>query len=155
MGQQLKDDEAALAARSIEAVVRGRLCEALAMDEYESRVRQEFAIFYAGLSGLYDMTRSQDHYIDPLRRLLGNSNGVLMEWSQRGDETGGLNVGLAEPPGPDPESDAARNLRTMRACNRQQLAYDGPPRMIPVEELPAIRNTLAVTPDGRGWRLPG
>ena len=155
-GVHLATYGALLAARSIEAVLRGRLPETLAMDEYESRIRQEFAIFYAGLSGLYDMTRSRDDYIEPLRRLLRNSNGVLMEWNQLGGVPGGLNVERAAPARlDDPESEAARNRRTMRACNRRQLIYDGPPRIIPVAELPAIRNTLAVSPDGRGWRLPG
>ena len=154
-GVHLATYGALLAARSIEAVLRGRLPETLAMDEYESRVRQEFAIFHAGLSGLYDMTRSRDYYIDPLRNLLRNSNGVLMEWAQQGGAPGGLNVEFAAPPRLAPEADAARNLRTMRAYNRQQLTYDGPPRLVPVAELPAIRNTLAPSPDRRGWRLPG
>ena len=153
-GVHLATYGALLAARSIDAVLRGRLPERLAMDEYESRIRQEFAIFYAGLSGLYDMTRSRDHYIEPLRRLLGNSNGVLMEWNQLDGMPGGLNVECAAPPRVEPEIEAAHNLRTMRACNLQQLVCDGPPRIVPVAELPAIRNVLAVSPDGRRWRLP-
>ena len=151
-GVHLATYGALLAARSIEAVLRGRLPERLAMDEYESRVRQEFAIFYAGLSGLYDMTRSRDHYIEPLRKLLRHSNGVLMEWDQIGGVSGGLNVERAPPPCLDPETEASRNCRTMRACNREILIYDGPPRIVPVTELPAIRNTLAISADGRGWR---
>ena len=154
-GVHLATYGALLAARSIEAVLRGRLPERLAMDEYESRVRQEFAIFYAGLTGLYDMTRPREHYIEPLRRLLSNSNGVLMEWDQRDGAPGGLNLERAAPPRLDPGSEAARNLATMRACNRRQLLYDGSPRIVPVTELPAVRNTLAVSPDGRGWRAPG
>ena len=153
-GVHLATYGALLAARSIEAVLRGRLPETLAMDEYESRVRQEFAIFYAGLSGLYDMTRPREHYIEPLRTLLRNSNGVLMEWGQPRGVPGGLNVECAAAPRLGPESEAAHNLRTMRACNLQQLVYDGLPRIVPVEELPAIRNILTVSPDGRGWRLP-
>ena len=144
-----------LAARSIEAVLRGRVPEQLAMDEYESRARQEYALFYAGVSGIYDMSRSRDQYIQPLRNLLRNSNGVLVERDQLDGVPGGLNVERAAPPSPDPGCDAARNLRTMRAFNQQQLLYDGPPRIVPVAELPAIRNTLSVSPDGRGWRLPG
>ena len=146
---------ALLAARSIEAVLRGRAPEPLAMDEYESRARQEYALFYAGVSGIYDMTRSRDQYIQPLRKLLRNSNGVLVERDQLDGAPGGLNVERAAPPSLDPARDAARNRRTMRTFNRDQLLYDGPPRIVPVAELPAIRNTLSVSPDGRGWRLPG
>ncbi len=145
---------ALLAARSIEAVLRGRVPEQLAMDEYESRARQEYALFYAGVSGIYDMTRSRDQYIQPLRNLLRHSNGVLVERDQIDGVPGGLNVERAAPASLDPARDAARNLRTMRAFNRQQLLYDGRPRIVPVAELPAIRNTLSVSPDRRGWRLP-
>lgn len=154
-GVHLATYGALLAARSIEAVLRGRLPESLAMNEYESRVRQEFAIFYAGLSGLYDMTRPREHYIEPLRNILRNSNGVTMERSMRDDVPGGLNVdGVATMPC-DPVSRAKGNRQTMRAFNRRQLLYDGAPCMVSVAELPAIRNTLAVSPSGRRWRLPG
>ena len=125
------------------------------MDEYESAARQEYALFYAGVSGLYDMTRSRDQYVPPLHELLRNSNGVLVERDQLGGASGGLNVERAAPPSLDPARDAARNRRTMRTFNRHQLLYDGPPRIVPVADLPAIRNTLSVSPDGRGWRLPG
>lgn len=154
-GVHLATYGALLAARSIEAYLRGRAPEQLAMDEYESRARQEYALFYAGVSGLYDMTRSRDQYVPPLHELLRNSNGVLVERDQLGGVPGGLNVERAAPPGLDPARDAARNRRTMRTFNRHQLLYDGPPRFVPVAGLPAIRNTLSVSPDGRGWRLPG
>ena len=154
-GVHLATYGALLAARSIEAVLRGRATEQLAMDEYESRARQEYALFYAGVSGLYDMTRSRDQYVPPLHELLRNSNGVLVERDQVGGVPGGLNVERAAPPGLDPARDAARNLRTMRAFNQRQLLYDGPPRVVPMAELPAIRNTLGVSPDGYGWRAPG
>ena len=105
-GVHLATYGALLAARSIEAVLRGRLSERLAMDEYESRVRQEFAIFYAGLTGLYDMTRSREHYIAPLRKLLRNCNGVEMEWEQLRGVPGGLNAECAEAPRLGPEAEA-------------------------------------------------
>ena len=153
-GVHLATYGALLAARSIEAVLRGRVTESLAMDEYESRARQEFALFYAGVSGLYDMTRPRDDYIEPLRRLLRHSNAVRMEWDLVGGATGGLNLARAAPPRLDPAGEAARNVSTMRAFNLRQLRYDGPPRIVPIAALPAIRNTLAVSPDGRRWRLP-
>ena len=143
-----------LAARSIEAVLRGRMTEQLAMDEYESRVRQEYALFYAGVSVLYDMGRPRDHYIGPLRELLRNSNSVFMERDLFPGVTGGLNVERAAPPRLAPEAEAARNVQAMRAFNRLQLLYDGPPRIVTTAELPAVRNTLTVSADGRGWRLP-
>ncbi|MCY4431404.1 MAG: tryptophan 7-halogenase [Rhodospirillales bacterium] len=154
-GVHLATYGALLAARSIEAVLRGRMSEPLAMDEYESRTRQEFAIFYAGISGLYDMTRSRDHYIQPLRDVLSHSNGVRMEAGQFTGVTGGLNIARAGHAEFTPEREAARNVRTMRDWNGRALLYDGPPRNVPIGELPAIRNVLTVSPDGRGWRLPG
>ena len=154
-GVHLATYGALLAARSIGAVLSGRLSETLAMNEYESRARQEFAIFYAGLSGLYDMTRSREHYIGPLRTLLENSNGVTIERDQPAGKTGGLNAeSAAHEEAPDPESTAARNVCTMRRFNHAQLVYDGPPRTTSLTELPAVRNALCVSPDGRGWWLP-
>ena len=153
-GVHLATYGALLAARSIEAVLRGRMTEQLAMDEYESRARQEFALFYAGISGVYDMTLPRERYIEPLRELLRNSNGVRMERDLFYGVTGGLNVERAAPPRLAPEAEAARNVQTMRDFNRLQLLYDGPPRIVTTAELPAVRNTLTVSPDGRGWRLP-
>ena len=153
-GVHLATYGALLAARSIEAVLRGRMTEQLAMDEYESRARQEFALFYAGVSGVYDMTLPRDRYIEPLRELLRNSNGVRMERDLFYGVTGGLNVERAAPPRLGREAEAARNVQTMRAFNRLQLLYDGPPRIVTTTDLPAVRNTLTVSPDGRGWRLP-
>lgn len=153
-GVHLATYGALLAARSIEAVLSGQLPEMLAMNEYESRLRQEFAIFYAGLNGLYDMTRSRDDYIEPLRNLLRSSNGVLMEWDQSPDAAGGLNRERAVAARDDPGLEAASNQRVMSAFNLAQLLDDGRPRGVPVTELPAVRNTLTASPDGRGWRLP-
>lgn len=68
--------------------------------------------------------------------------------------TGGLNAERAARPQLAPAAEAARNVQTMRALNRRQLLYDGPPRIVASAELPAVRNTLTVSPDGRGWRLP-
>ena len=147
-GVHLATYGALLAARSIRAVLRDRLPEPHAMDEYESRARQEFALFYAGVSGLYDMTRSSDQYVRPLRNLLNNSNGVLIERDQLDGAPGGLNVERTASVRLDPASEAARNRRTMRAFNLRQLLYDGPPRVVPVAELPAVRNTPDQLP---GW----
>ncbi len=146
---------ALLAARSIDAVLRRGLPENLAMDEYESRARQEYALFYAGVSGLYNMTRSREQYIEPLRNLLRNSSGVFVEWDQIGDAPGGLNVDRAPPPGFSPAADASHNRETMQAFNLRQLLYNGPPRIVSMAELPAVRNVLCVSADGRRWRLPG
>lgn len=145
---------ALLASRSIGAILKGRLSEKLAMCEYESRVRQEFAIFYSGVSSLYDMTRPRDHYIDPLRLLLQHSNGVLVEWDQRGGEPGGLNAEMAAEPDPSAESAAERNVRVMWEYNHRQLAYDGEPQIVSISEMPAIRNALVPSIDLRRWRLP-
>ena len=153
-GVHLATYGALLGARSVEAVLRGRMTEQLAMDEYESRARQEFALFYAGVSGVYDMSLPRDRYIEPLRELLRNSNGVRMERDLFCGLTGGLNLERAAAAQLAPEAEAARNVQTMRTFNRQQLLYDGPPRIVTTAELPAVRNTLTVAPDGRGWRLP-
>ena len=152
-GVHLATYGALLASRSIGAVLSGRMSETLAMNEYESRARQEFALFYAGLSGLYDMTRLSGDYVEALRGLLRVSNGVLLEWDQREGAPGGLNADLAPAPGPSPEYDAVRNVRTMRTYNRRQLTSEHPARQVPLEELPAVRNALAPSTDLKSWRF--
>ena len=153
-GVHLATYGALLASRSIEAVLSGRLSETLAMNEYESRARQEYAVFYAGLTGLYDTGQLGDHYSSLLRNLLRHSNGVLIEWDQRNGATGGLNAELASAPELSPESEAARNTKIMRAYNLRQLSQEGPARIVPLSELPIIRNILAPSADAREWRLP-
>ena len=152
-GVHLATYGALLAARSISAVLRDRLPETLAMAEYESRVRQEFAVFYAGLTGLYDTTRPRNDYIDSLRKTLGRSNGVAMEWNRCCDAPGRPDPGSAALRGFDREALATSNVQTMRAFNRGQLDYCGPPRIVPVNELPAIQNALTVVPGRRGWQI--
>ncbi|WP_299891364.1 NAD(P)/FAD-dependent oxidoreductase [uncultured Ruegeria sp.] len=152
-GVHLATYGALLAARSIKATLSGAVPEDIAMAEYESRLRQEFSVFYAGLSGLYDMDKRSQDYVGWLRALLQNSNGVLMEWGQTLDNPGGLNVGGSSCSGADLRTQAQRNLTMMRGYNSYQLAYDGPPKATPIAALPAIRNLLAI--DERGeWIMP-
>jgi hypothetical protein len=153
-GVHLATYGALLAARSVNAILAGDVAEAHAMNEYESRLRQEFAVFYAGLTGLYDMTRSRDHYMAWLKVLLQNSNGVSLDWRERADEPAGLNAALAVPTRLDPPAQAARNVAMMRGFNTQQLSYDGPPLPVPAEALPALRNTLCAGPGVTSWRNP-
>lgn len=153
-GVHLATYGALLAARSVNAVLAGDVAEAHAMNEFESRLRQEYAVFYAGLSGLYDMTRSRDYYGEWLRTLLANSNGAMLEPRESEREPWGLNAPLAIPTKLTLPEQAERNVRMMRAFNASQLAYDGPPRATPAEALPAIRNTLCAGPGVSQWRLP-
>lgn len=152
-GVHLATYGALLAARSIKAALSGAIPEDIAMAEYESRLRQEFAVFYAGLSGLYDMEKRSQDYVGWLRTLLQNSNGVIMEWGQEPDNPGGLNIDSASRADADLHAQAQRNLTMMRGYNSYQLAYDGPPKATPIAALPAIRNLLTI--DGQGeWMTP-
>lgn len=153
-GVHLATYGALLAARSVNAVLAGEVVEAHAMNEYESRLRQEYAVFYAGLTGLYDMTRSRDHYGAWLRALLQNSSGAILEPHESAEEPGGLNAPVAIPTKLSLPEQAERNVRMMRAFTANQLAYDGPPRTTPAEALPALRNTLCAGPGVSRWRLP-
>ncbi len=152
-GVHLATYGALLAARSIKATLSGAIPEDIAMAEYESRLRQEFAVFYAGLSGLYDMEKRSQDYVGWLRALLQNSNGVLMEWGQSPDNPGGLNVDGVSCSEADLSARAQRNLTMMRGYNSYQLAYDGPPKVTPIAALPAIRNLLAIDECGE-WTMP-
>src|SRR3546814_1530540 len=60
--------------RSILAVLEGCLPEEHALNEYEVRMRQEYAIFYRGLIGLYDMNQDGESYVRWLRSLLQDTN---------------------------------------------------------------------------------
>ena len=153
-GVHLATYGALLAARSVNAVLAGEVIEAHAMNEYESRLRQEYAVFYAGLSGLYDMTRSRDYYGTWLRTLLQNCSGAILEPQESAVEPWGLNAPLAIPTKLSLPEQAERNVRMMRAFTASQLAYDGPPRATPAEALPALRNTLCAGPGASRWRLP-
>lgn len=151
-GVHLATYGALLAARSVDAVLRGQIDEAHAMNEYESRLRQEYAVFYQGLTGLYDMGLSRETYSGWLRSLLQNTNGVVLEHAERNGAASGLNAhrlpaGAQE----NPAKRAAANVETMRRYIADQLAYDGAPRMIDVAELPAVRNTLVGSADRLAW----
>ena len=144
-----------LAARSVNAVLDGEIPEALAMNEYESRLRQEFAVFYAGLTGLYDMSQPREHYARWLRDLLRMSNGVHLGWQESPSQPGGLNAALAPPSAQAcPAGRAAGNVETMRRFNVNQLLYDGPAEALGSEHLPALRNTLAAAPGAVRWHPP-
>lgn len=152
-GVHLATYGALLAARSIKATLSGAIPEDIVMAEYESRLRQEYAVFYAGLSGLYDMEKRSQDYVGWLRALLQNSNGVLMEWGQGLGNPSGLNVSGAYHSDADLRAQAQRNLTMMRGYNSYQLAYDGPPKATPIAALPAIRNLLAIDELGE-WSIP-
>jgi hypothetical protein len=109
-------------------------------------LRLEYAIFYRGLVGLYDMTSDADRYVEWLRTLLRDTNGVFIEWQEAPrpmapsiDVTPGL------------RERGRANLSVLRGYTAAQVRYEGGPGMTFEHPLPAIRHTLAASADGRHW----
>ncbi|MER2492657.1 NAD(P)/FAD-dependent oxidoreductase [Catenovulum sediminis] len=98
-----------LSAKSIISILSKELPEVVALNEYETHVRKEYAIFYDGLIGLYDMSLKSIDYSNWLRRLLSGSNGVFYQAIMNSRING--------------MSNSTANVEAMRAYNKKQLAY--------------------------------
>lgn len=144
-GVHLATYGALLAARSVNAILDPGMDEAHCMNEYEARLRQEYAVFYQGLVGLYDMERDSDTYIAWLRTLLRETNGVFIEWQEpSGDQARRAAGGGA---------DLARgNVERLRAHNTRQVRYDGSPVMDLQEPAPVFHHSLQATEDWLSWK---
>jgi halogenation protein CepH len=145
-GVHLATYGALLAARSVNAVLGGRLSEELAMNEFETRLRLEYALFYRGLLGLYDTGRDSQSYVEFLRRLLQNTNGVFIEWREQP---------RAIEPTIEATSDllarSRSNVESLRAYNTRQVRYGGGAGFDVDEPPPAIAHTFVASTDGRHW----
>lgn len=146
-GVHLATYGALLAARSLNSILAGELDETHAMNEFETRLRMEFGIFYRGLVGLYDMNCSSETYAVWLRSLLQDTNGVYVEWKEHASPA----------PVPDDPTDAAaqsaENVALMRAYNTQQVRYDGGPGMFN-NPPPPIRFSLSAASNWLTWAAP-
>lgn len=143
-GVHLATFAAVMAAQSVNTILDGGLSEEAAMNEYEIRLRKEYAIFYDGLVGLYDMTREEDDYSDWLRTLLIDTSGIAYETEMltvMPRLTCGEHKLLEQ---------GRRNVQRMREHNLEQLSYSGEARMY-VKELPELGFTLVPTEDMRSW----
>jgi halogenation protein CepH len=143
-GVHLATYGALLAGRSINAVLDGRLGEEHAMNEYETRLRVEYATFYRGLVGLYDMHADADSYVTWLRTLLQDTNGVFVEWREQ------PRAGAADDAGELLERSRS-NVATMRAFNTRQVRYAGGPGMTSEAVVPAVSHTLSASGDWLSW----
>lgn len=143
-GVHLATYGAVLAAQSINTVLAGGLSEEAAMNEYEVRLRKEYAIFYDGLVGLYDMTREESEYIQWLRTLLIDTSGIAYEPERL----------VVAPTLADNEiqlvAQGRRNLAAMREHNLRQLDFDGDAYMYS-NEMPELGFTLVPSEDMRSW----
>jgi FAD-dependent halogenase len=146
-GVHLATYGALLAARSVNSILAGVISEEHGMNEFETRLRLEYGIFYRGLVGLYDMNCTSDAYAVWLRSLLQDTNGVFVEWRERSSPqpiTGAASDRAAE-------SDA--NVTAMRAYNARQVRYDGGPGMFN-DPPPPLRFTLSASSDWLRWASP-
>jgi hypothetical protein len=146
-GVHLATYGALLAARSINSILAGAISETHGMNEFETRLRLEYGIFYRGLVGLYDMHCTSEAYSVWLRSLLQDTNGVYVEWRERSS------------PAPIPEAvphvvaRGVDNVEAMRAYNAAQVRYDGGPGMFN-NPPPPIRFTLSASSDWLHWAAP-
>jgi halogenation protein CepH len=146
-GVHLATYGAMLAARSINSILAGVITEAHGMNEFETRLRLEYGIFYRGLVGLYDMNCTSDAYAVWLRSLLQDTNGVFVEWRERSSPAPGAAAG------PEAVARAAGNVEAMRAYNAAQVRYDGGPGMFN-DPPPPIRFSLSASSDWLQWNAP-
>ncbi len=146
-GVHLATYGALLAARSINSILDGVIDETHGMNEFETRLRLEFGIFYRGLVGVYDMNCTSDTYALWLRSLLQDTNGVFVEWRERSSP---------QPvPGsvPDLSARGVENVTAMRAYNAAQVRYDGGPGMFN-NPPPPLRFSLSASSDWLHWAAP-
>lgn len=142
-GVHLATFGAVLAAQSINAVLQGTVPEHLAMNEYEARLRREYAIFYNGLVGLYDMCKTEEEYGNWLRDLLIGTSGMAYE----ADEPSGIQLDCHTL-----NSNSKRNVNVMRAfVQRQLLDTNGPSMTLPV--VPELLPTLVSDGGLRTWLM--
>jgi halogenation protein CepH len=140
-GVHLATYGALLAARSVNSILDHNLCEEVGLNEFEARLRLEYAIFYQGLIGLYDMQQESTSYTRWLRTLLQQSNGVY----------------LASPPvqsaakGGRAVRQSAANVAALRQYNARQIRYAGAPGMHVHEPLPPFSPVLMSSADPLYW----
>jgi len=140
-GVHLATYGAVLAAQSINAVLQGTVAEDLAMNEYEARLRREYAIFYNGLVGLYDMQKNEDDYAVWLRELLIDTSGIAFEADEPSDVVLDQQMLM---------QNSRHNVTMMRDFVSRQLRFPGDPSM----DLPAVPELLpALVSDAalRSW----
>ena len=149
-GAHLATYAALLVARSINSILDHGMDESTCFNEFEVRLRVEFAVFYQGLIGLYDMTETGEHYVSWLRNLLKNSNGVYIEWQE---QRGALPIGSSLSAQHRDAAMAlnAENVNLIRSVNESLLAYCGPQKMEITVPLPDLKTALTPSEDLLYW----
>jgi halogenation protein CepH len=69
-GVHLATYSGVLAARSVNTCLRGELTEQACFEEFESRYRREFNVFYQFLLAIYDMNRDESSYFWTARKIV-------------------------------------------------------------------------------------
>jgi hypothetical protein len=154
-GVHLATYAALLAARSINSMLDKNFSEAVCMNEFEARLRLEYAVFYQGLVGLYDMTQDAMSYTNWLRTLLQHSNGVYIERQEKNTvmHTAAVQTSSAQEDanGTVAMQRSAENVAILRQYNAQQIRYAGAPGMHSAKPLPPFHPTLTPSLDQLYW----
>lgn len=145
-GVHLATYSAVLAAQSLHHILDGTLCEDTALNEYESQYRREYAIFFDGLIGLYDMQRPQSEYAEWLRGLLVDTSGIAFIPERGLPLPGDINV-------TDIAARTYDDVTAMRHYNDEQVKYEGAAGMKTMRKLPTARSKLVSSPDMREWHI--
>lgn len=145
-GVHLATYAALLAARSINSILDKNMDETLCFNEFEARIRKEYAVFFQGLVGLYDMQQSSESYIRWLRALLKNSNGVYIEWDEQKARSTAVST-LA----PTMSALSDQNIEQFREYNAWQIQYDGPPKMTLERPIPEMLFKMQASHDDMYW----
>src|SRR3546814_9454472 len=109
-------------------------------------MRQEYAIFYRGLIGLYDMNQDGESYVRWLRSLLQDTNGVYIERNQQRGASAHTDSAAAL-------EHSRRNVEILRAYNARRVRYVGPPQMNLPDPSPEIRHTLNTRSEEHTYEL--
>lgn len=124
---------ALLLSQSINSILTFEMSETLALNEFEIRLRKEYARFYNGLLELFDSSLSSEDYTCRLRALLLDTSGVSLNPAEMASKQC--------PDGASLETASNHALQSIRSYNLKQLAYvKGEEKMAPLPSVPCFLN---------------
>jgi halogenation protein CepH len=138
-GVHLATYSALLAARSINSVMDGRVAEAAAFREFESRYRREYGVFYEFLTSFYDMHASESSYFWAARKVTNNSESELEAFV---DLVGGVSSGESVLSAAQTAAQRFKSGSDEFAAAVDKLAQDKEGNMVPLFKSSIVRKAM-------------
>lgn len=135
---------ALLLSQSINTILTFGLAEEIALNEYEIRIRKEYARFYNGLLELFDSSLDETEYINRLRLLLFDTSGISIDDMESAAAKHTSQGSLRK--------ESSHALDELRKYNSEQLLYN--PMTPKKEPLPNIPCFLNASQSKRFWNMP-